>query len=128
MKKFKTLMILLVSSLSITGISFIDGKIWDAIFYIIGISSYFIVGVLISFGFLSTKKAREDAYVIVFVALAFSCLWVYNMLVKFKTWLDSIPITVKIIVPCMLAIVIIALIILESRRATVPTWSMWRLK
>ncbi len=111
MKHFKAFLIALISSLGITGISFIDGKIWNVLFYIIGIISYLVVGMLISFGLLASKKARSDAYVIVFVALSLSCLWVYNLLAKFRAWLLDLPVFVKIIVPCALVLATIALII-----------------
>ena len=111
MKNFKALLIALISGLSITGISFIDGKIWNVLFYVIGIISYLIVGVLISFGLLASRKARSEAYAIVFAALALSCLWFYNLLAKFRVWLLDLPIFVKIIVPISLILAIVALIV-----------------
>lgn len=120
MKHFRVFLIALISSLTITGISFIDGKIWNVLFYIIGIISYLVVGVLISFGLLASKKARGEAYAIVFVALSLSCLWVYNLLAKFRAWLLDLPVFVKIIAPCALVLATIALIIancvLESKK------------
>ena len=113
MKYFKTILIALISSLSITGISFIDGKIWDVLFYVIGIVSYFIVGTLFSVGILHSKKAGSMAYVIVFLILAVTCFWFYRVLAKFRVWLLSIPLIVRIAIPSIFAAAIIGLIILN---------------
>ncbi|MDY2896451.1 MAG: hypothetical protein SOT51_06135 [Candidatus Enterosoma sp.] len=40
MKKINTLLVFLISGLAITGDSFIDGKIWDVIFLVVGMIAY----------------------------------------------------------------------------------------
>ena len=69
MKKLNALLVFLISSIAITGISFIDGKIWDIIFLVVGMIAYAIVGFLFSIGLLSTKKDGKDAYAFVFLLL-----------------------------------------------------------
>ena len=69
MKKLNALLVFLISSLTITGVSFIDGKIWDVIFIVVGMVTYAIVGVLFSIGVLHGKEAGKEAYVFVFFLL-----------------------------------------------------------
>ena len=59
MKKLKALLVFLISSLAITGVSFIDGKIWNVIFLVVGMIAYVIVGILFSIGVLHGKEAGK---------------------------------------------------------------------
>lgn len=102
MKKYIALLIFLISSVAITGISFIDGKIWDIIFYVIGIVSYAVVGVLFSLGILSTKKQGSDAYAFVFLILVLGGYGVYKLLELIRIWILSWPLFVKILVPSLI--------------------------
>lgn len=99
MKKLVALLVFLISSIAITGISFVDGKIWDIVFVIVGLISYSIVGGLFSLGILSTKKQGSDAYVFVFLLLILGGFGVYNLLLQIRNWILSWPLFVKILVP-----------------------------
>ena len=66
MRKLNALLVFLISSLAITGISFVDGKVWDVIFLVVGMIAYAIVGIIFSIGILHGKQAGKDAYALVF--------------------------------------------------------------
>lgn len=102
MKKLTALLVFLISSITITGISFIDGKIWEIIFLVVGIIAYFIVGILFSLGILSTKKDGHDAYAFVFFLLVLGGIGIYFLLVKIRQWILSWPIFVKILIPSII--------------------------
>lgn len=112
MKKYIALLTFLISSLTITGISFIDGKIWDVVFLIIGMIAYAIVGVLFSIGVLHGKQAGKDAYAFVTVLLLLGGYAAYNGLLAFKEWVISWPLFVKIVVPVVIVLLIIGIILL----------------
>lgn len=112
MKKYIALLTFLISSLTITGISFIDGKIWDVVFLVIGMIAYAIVGVLFSIGVLHGKQAGIDAYAFVTVLLLLGGYAAYEGLLTFKKWVISWPLFVKIIVPIIIVLLIIGLIVL----------------
>ena len=63
MKKLNALLVFLISSLAITGVSFIDGKIWNVIFLVVGMIAYAIRGIMFSIGVLHGKKAGKEAFV-----------------------------------------------------------------
>ena len=102
MGKFKTLLVALVSGIAITGISFIDGKIWEIMFYAVGLLSYTIVGALFSIGILSSRQSGRDAYILAFVFLALSLFGVYKILESIRNWIMSWPLFVKILVPSLI--------------------------
>ena len=102
MGKFKTLLVALISGIAITGISFIDGKIWEIMFYAVGLLSYTIVGALFSIGILSSRQSGRDAYILVFVFLALSLFGVYKILESIRNWIMSWPLFVKILVPSLI--------------------------
>lgn len=106
MRKTYALLSLLISSLAITGISFIDGKIWDIVLLVIGLIAYAVVGLLFSIGVLQGKKAGKDAYALVSVLLLLGAYAVYKGLVKFKIWVLSWPIVAKILVPIGIGILL----------------------
>ena len=112
MKKLNALLVFLISSLTITGVSFIDGKIWDVIFIVVGMVTYSIVGVLFSIGVLHGKEAGKEAYVFVFFLLILAGYGVYKGLEKLRLWILAWPLAIKIIVPIMIALLIGALITL----------------
>lgn len=117
MKKINALLVFLVSSLAITGISFIDGKIWDLIFLVVGLVAYAIVGVLFSIGILSTKKQGGDAYALVFFLLFLGGYGIYKALEALRNWILSWPLPAKIAVPSVIGTAIIVGIILTIRYA-----------
>ena len=112
MKKLNALLVFLISSLTITGVSFIDGKIWDVIFIVVGMVAYAVVGVLFSIGVLHGKEAGKEAYVFVFFLLILAGYGVYKGLEKLRLWILAWPLAIKIIVPIMIALLIGALITL----------------
>ena len=119
MKKLNALLVFLISGLAITGVSFIDGKIWDVIFIVVGMVAYAIGGVLFSIGVLHGKEAGKEAYAFVFFLLILAGYGVYKGLEKLRLWILAWPLVVKIIVPIMIALLIgalITLIIIKRKR------------
>ena len=119
MKKLNALLVFLISSLAITGVSFIDGKIWNVIFLVVGMIAYAIVGILFSIGVLHGKEAGKDAYAFVFFLLILAGYGVYKGLEKLRLWILAWPLVVRIIVPIMIALLIgalITLIIIKRKR------------
>lgn len=117
MKKVNAILVFLISSLTITGISFIDGKIWDIIFIIVGMIAYAIVGFFFSIGLLSTKKDGQGAFVFVFFLLILGGYGVYKGLEALRKWILSWPLAAKIIVPSVIGTIIIIGIFLTTRYA-----------
>lgn len=119
MKKLNALLVFLISSLAITGVSFIDGKIWDFIFIVVGMVAYAIVGILFSIGVLHGREAGKNAYAFVFFLLILAGYGVYKGLEKLRLWILAWPLVVRIIVPIMIALligVLITLIIIKRKR------------
>lgn len=56
---YKTLLVVLISSLAITGIGFLDNQIWNTIMLIICIIVYAVVGSLFSVGIICGTKRGE---------------------------------------------------------------------
>ena len=117
MKKINALLVFLISSLVITGISFIDGKVWDVIFAVIGLIAYAIVGVLFSIGILLARKQGSDAYALVFFLLLLGGYGVYKALEALRNWILSWPLAVKIAVPSAIGSAIIVGIVLTIKYA-----------
>lgn len=120
MKKYIAFLTLLISSLTITGISFIDGKIWDVVLLVIGFIAYATVGVLFSLGILSGKQNGKDAYALVFILLLLGAYAVYKGLVAFKAWVLGWSLVAKILVPIgigmLIGLVIVLMIIRKEKR------------
>lgn len=112
MRKLNALLVFLVSGLTITGISFIDDQVWNVIFLIVGMAAYAIVGFLFSIGFLNGKQAGRDAYAFVFFLLLLSGYAVYKGLEQLKLWVLAWPLFVKILVPSIIGLGIIAVVVL----------------
>lgn len=112
MKKLNALLVFLISSLAITGISFIDDKIWNIIFLIVGMIAYAIVGIMFSIGILHGKQAGKDAYALVFFLLLLGGYAVYKGLEQLKLWVLAWPLFVKILVPSIIGLGIIAVVVL----------------
>lgn len=111
LKLYKILLVTLISSVCITGIGFIDDKIWNLIFSIVGIITYAIVGLLFSFGLLSGKKAGRKAYISVFIILIIIGFYMYQGIVSFQRWIISWPYYVKVLVTSILTLAIISIAI-----------------
>lgn len=119
MKRLNALLVFLISGLTITGVSFIDGKIWDVIFLIVGMIAYAIVGILFSIGVLHGKEAGKEAYAFVLFLLLLAGYGVYKGLEHLRLWILAWPLVVRIIVPIMIALLIgalITLIIIKRKR------------
>lgn len=112
MTKTNALLVALISGLAITGISFLDDQIWNAVFIVLGMAAYAIVGILFSIGILHGKQAGKDAYALVFFLLILGGWGVYQGLVAFKQWVLGWPLAAKIAVPVGFVLIIAALIVL----------------
>ena len=104
MSKLKIILMTFISSIVITGISFLDGKLWDILFVAIGLIAYFLTGFLYKYGLISDKKSGSEANKTFFVLLLVAALFVCFALVKLKSWIDSWPIAVKISIISVLSI------------------------
>ncbi|MDD3383125.1 MAG: hypothetical protein PHT83_06500 [Bacilli bacterium] len=118
---FKVLLVLLITSFSITGISFLDDKIWNIVMAIVGVVAYAIVGGLYSIHAISGKHAGKEAYAAVFIILLLLGYCVYQGIIKLQLWILSWPLAVKIIVPSIMALLIagtITLLIVKLKKAS----------
>lgn len=119
MKKLNALLVFLISSLAITGFSFIGGKIGNVIFLVVGMIAYAIAGILFSICVLHGKEAGKDAYAFVYFLILLAGYGAYKGLEKLRLWILAWPLVVKIIVPIMIALLIgslITLIIIKRKR------------
>lgn len=112
MRKLNALLVFLISSLAITGISFIDNQVWNVIFFIVGLIAYAIVGLMFSAGILHGKQAGKEAYAFVFFLLLLGGYAVYKGLEQLKLWVLAWPLFVKILVPSIIGLGIIAVVVL----------------
>lgn len=112
MRKLNALLVFLISSLAITGISFIDDQVWNVIFFIVGLIVYAIVGLMFSVGILHGKQAGKEAYAFVFFLLLLGGYAVYKGLEQLKLWVLTWPLSVKILVPSIIGIGIIVIVVL----------------
>lgn len=108
----KALLIVLVTSVTITGISFLDDKIWNIIVAVIGVIAYGIVGLLYSIHLIDGKQEGKTAYVAVFIILIIIGFLIYQGILKVEQWILSWPIAVKIIVPTVMGLLIVGTITL----------------
>lgn len=121
MRRANALLVALISSLAITGLSFIDGQIWNVVFLVLGMAAYSIVGVLFSIGVLHGRQSGKDAYALVFFLLILGGWGVYKGLVLFKEWVIAWPLAVKIAIPCLIALAIGLVIFFIVRRKQLET-------
>ncbi len=103
---YKIILVTLITSLSITGISYLDSKIWNLIMVVIGVVAYYIVGILFSLGLLSGKKAGKEAYAFVFILLLIFGYCVYSGIVSLQNWILSWALWIKILVPVVMFLII----------------------
>lgn len=109
---YKVLLVTLITSLSITGISFFDDKIWNIVMAIVGVVTYTIVGGLYSIHAISGKRAGKEAYAAVFIILLLLGYCAYQGIIKIQLWILSWTLTVKIIVSSIIVLSIAITIIL----------------
>ena len=112
MRKLNALLVLLISSLAITGISFIDDQVWNIIFLVVGMVAYAIVGFMFSIGFLHGKQAGKEAYAFVFFLLLLGGYAVYKGLEQLKLLILACPLFVKILISSIIGLGIIAVVVL----------------
>ena len=112
MRKLNALLVFLISSLAITGISFIDDQVWNVIFLVVGMVAYAIVGFMFSIGFLHGKQAGKEAYAFVFVLLLLGGYAVYKGLQQLKLWVLAWPLFFNFLVPSIIGLGIIAVVVL----------------
>ena len=114
---YKLLLITLITSLSITGISYLDSKIWNIVMIVIGMLAYSIVGILFSLGLLHGKNAGKEAYAFVFIILLILGYCVYSGIVAIQNWIKIWPLYVKIVVPSLLfsAVIIVTIFYLLNK-------------
>lgn len=118
---YKILLTALISSLAITGISFLDNQIWNLVMLIVGMITYAIVGLLFSLGLIAGKNAGKEAYAAVFIILLLIGYCIYEGIVKIQQWVLSWPLFVKILIPIILGLLIagtITILIVKKRKNT----------
>lgn len=89
---------LCLSSLAITGISFVDNQIWSQILSGISALSFTIVGYLYKAGIISGKKEGSESFKNTFIILCLIAYGIWSALNKLNNWVKSWPLYVKIIV------------------------------
>ena len=107
MKKWIVLLIFLLTSISITGFSYIDNLILDRVIAGLVALSTFIVGLLYKLGIIDTKREGSDAFKGVFVVLLIVALVTYLGIRKFQEWVLSWPLFAKILVPSVMGLMIV---------------------
>jgi len=112
MKKWIAVLIILLTSVSITGFSYIDNLILDRVIAGLVAVSTFIVGLLYKFGILYTRRDGSDTFKGVFIMLLIISLVMYLGIRKFQEWVLAWPQFVKIIVPLVMGLMIISIILL----------------
>ena len=112
MKKWIAVLIFLLTSVSITGVSYIDSLILDRVIAGLVAVSTFIVGLLYKFGILNTKREGSDAFKGVFIMLLIVSLVMYLGIRKFQELVLVWPQFVKIIVPLVIGLMIIGIIVI----------------
>jgi hypothetical protein len=117
----KSLLIVLITSISITGISFLDDKIWNIIIAVIGVGAYGIVGLLYSIHLIDGKQEGKTAYAAVVIILIIIGFLIYQGIIMVEQWILSWPIAVKIIVPTIMGLLIVGttiLLVIEKKKKT----------
>jgi hypothetical protein len=109
---YKVLLVTLITSISITGISLLDDKTWNLVMLILGMVAYSIVGIFFSLGLISGRSEGKEAYSAVFIVLIIVGYCVYQGIVKFQEWILSWSPIVQVIVPVTMLIMIVGTIVL----------------
>lgn len=111
MRKWIAILLTLLTSLSVTGLLFIDNLILDRIIAGLVAISFSLVGLLFKFGVIDGKREGQDAFRGVFVILLIGTLIIYLGIRKFQEWVMSWSLAVKIIVPFALGLLFIGAIV-----------------
>jgi len=88
-KGFVSLIVALVGTISITGISLLDSSFWNLLFRVLGMIAYGIVGVLYAIGAISTKKEGSEAFWKTLTILIILGFFVYEGIVRVQNWFLS---------------------------------------
>lgn len=88
-KGFVELIVTLVGTISITGISLIDSSFWNLLFRILVMVAYGLVGLFYSLGLISTKKEGREAYWKTLLVLIILGFFVYEGIVRVQNWFLS---------------------------------------
>lgn len=111
MKKWVLIISSIITSLSITGIGFIDNLIWDKIMAITITVASGIVGILYSFGFLSKRGSGAKAYAAILLILLCAEFYIYKKIIDLQNWIISWDLWIKILVPAVIGLCFVGIII-----------------
>lgn len=112
LSSYKFVLVTLISSLAITGVSYLDEKIWNFIMLIFGMLAYSVVGLLFSIGMIHGKNAGRESYAFVFIILIILGYCVYNGIKSLQNWVLSWPLYVKIMIPTILLLTVVIIVIM----------------
>ena len=112
----KYLLITLVTTLAITGIGFLDDKIWSIIIAGIGVAAYAIVGIMYSLKLISNSADGKTAFAAIFIVLLIGGFFIYQRILKFEEWLYFWPLWVKISAISIIGISVMVLSCLYIKR------------
>ena len=112
MKKWIGVLLFLFTSISITGLSFLDNLVLNKIIAILATIAFGIVGCLYRGGFIDGRSEGSKAFKVVFVILLLFALIVYLGVRRFQEWSLTWPLYVKIIVPSALALLFAGILIM----------------
>ena len=111
MKKWVLIISSIITSLSITGIGFIDNLIRDKnMANTITVASG-IVGILYSFGFLSKRGSGAKAYIAILLLLLCAEFYVYKGIIDLQNWIISWDLWIKILIPTVIGLCFIGILI-----------------
>lgn len=117
MKKWVLIISSIITSLSITGIGFIDNLIWNKIMAITITVASGIVGILYSFGFLSKRGSGAKAYAAILLLLLCAEFYIYKGIIDLQNWIISWSLWVKILIPTIIGLCFAGIIIWISYSA-----------
>ena len=103
---YKVILVTLITSISITGVSFLDNKIWNLVMLGLGMVTYAIVGIMFSLGLISGRNAGKESYSAVFIILILIGYFVYQGIVRLQEWIISWSPIMKVVVPVSMLIMI----------------------
>ena len=113
LNSFPIVLSIAISSLTVTGVSVIDGQFWNVVLKVLGLLAYGVVGLLISIGLLKGRKASLKAYAFILGLLILGAFEIYRLLDLFKQWVLGWALFVKILVPSVLFVAVGSIIIFK---------------
>ena len=115
MKKWMGVLLFLLTSISVTGLSFLDNLILNRVIAVLATVSFGIVGFFYRVGFIDGRSEGGKAFRVVFIILILLALIIYLGIRKFQEWSITWPLYVKIIVPSVLVLFTIGILVLSIR-------------